>query len=35
MAKNPIPCGGFDYDANALRFVKRDGRIVLEVIGGF
>lgn len=29
-----IPCGGFDYDENTLRLVKRDGRNVLEAIGG-
>lgn len=34
MPKNPIPCGGFDYDANTLRFIERDGRPTLEVIGG-
>ena len=34
MSKNPIPCGGFDYDANTLRFIERNGRPTLEVIGG-
>ena len=33
-AQNPIPCGGFDYDANTLRFIERNGRPTLEVIGG-
>lgn len=30
MTKNPIPCGGFDYDANTLRFIERDGRPTLN-----
>lgn len=34
MPKNLIPCGGFDYDPNTLRFADRDGRPTLEVIGG-
>lgn len=32
MTKNKIPCGGFYYDPSQIKFVKIDGKDVMQII---
>ena len=29
---NPIPCGGFGFDPETIKFVEKDGKPVMTVI---